>query len=120
MKLDVGQKVALVAASFVAVVLCIMAGSSASGGGGPGFNSQNNGNHFGEAAAGGPGFGQGNNSGGEGTANGRSIASDAASGRSDGQASLFHSSDKEEVIEPDVDTATGKARNEGERDTNQA
>jgi len=59
MKLDVGQKLALAAASFVAVALCVIAGSSASGGGGPGFSSQNNpgmqGSQFGQSAASGTG-----------------------------------------------------------------
>jgi hypothetical protein len=121
MKSDVGQRVALAAASFVAVVLCIVAGSSASGGGGWGSNSQNNpgmqGNHLGQAASG-PGFGQGNNSGVEGSANGRSIASDASSGRSGDHTSFFSPVAKEEVIDTDVDKGRAKATNQGERDAN--
>jgi hypothetical protein len=124
MKLDVGQKVALAAASFIAVAVCIIAGSAASGGGGPGSNSPNNpgiqGNHFGQTAGGGPGFGQGNNSGVEGSGNSRSIASDASSGRSDVHTSFFQSSDKEEAIDIDVDKGREKAGNQGGRDTNQA
>jgi len=124
MKLNIGQKLALAAASFVAVALCIIAGSSASGGGGPGFSSQNNpgiqGNQFGRAAAsdsgtqptaGGPGFGPGNNPGVEGSAYGRSTASDASSGRSDGHdASFFHSSNAEEVSDTGADSGKRKGK----------
>ena len=42
MKLNVSEKIAIGAASCVAVVLYIIAGSSAKGGGGPGFGPQNN------------------------------------------------------------------------------
>jgi len=88
------------------------------------------GSQFGRAAAsgtgtqptqGGPGFGPGNNPGVEGSAYGRSTASDASSGRSDGHnASFFHSSEKEEVIDTEADSGRGKARSEEERDTNHA
>jgi hypothetical protein len=134
MKLNIEQKLTVAAASCIGVVLFVIAGSSASGGGGPGFSSQNNpgmqGSQFGQAAAsgtgtqptqGGPGFGPGNNPGVEGSAYGRSTASDASSGRSDGHdASFFHSSEKEEVIDTDADSGKGKARSEEERDTNHA
>jgi hypothetical protein len=133
MKLSVSEKIAVGAASYVAVVLLIIAGSSARGGG-PGFGSQNNpglqGSQFGRAAAsdtgtqpaqGGPGFGAGNNPGVDGSAYGRSTASDASSGRSNGQgASFFHSSDKEEVIDTDADSEKGKGKSAKERETNRA
>ena len=126
MKLDIGQKLALAAAGFVAVALCIIAGSSASGGDGP------HGNQFGRGAAnesetqpnaGDPGFGRGNNPGVDGGANDRSIASDASSGRSDGHDPSSHSSsagDKEEVIDTNADSGNRKARSEEERATNDA
>jgi hypothetical protein len=117
MKLDIAQKLALAAAAFVAVALCIIAGSSAKGGGGP------QGNQFGRASAGGPGFGPGNNPGVDGGANGRSIASDASSSRSDGHEASSHSGsvgDKEEVIDTNADGGSGKARSEEERATNDA
>jgi hypothetical protein len=120
MRLNAGQKLALAAACFVPVALCIIAGSSASGGGGQG-------NQFGRGAASGtagsPGFGPGNNPGVEGSANGRSIASDASAGRSDGHEASSHSgsaSDKEEAIDTDVDSGRGKAGSEEKRDTNDA
>src|SRR5947209_7464376 len=133
MKLNVRRKLALAAASFVAVALCVT-GSSASGGGGPGFSSQNNpgmqGSQFGQAAAsgtgtqptqGGPGFGPGNNPGVDGSAYGRSTASDASSGRSDGHdASFFHSNNQEEVINTDADSGKGKGKSAEERDANHA
>src|SRR5207247_11374978 len=116
LKLNIEQKLTTAAASCIGVVLFVIAGSSASGGGGPGFSSQNNpgmqGSQFGQAAASGagtqptqcgPGFGPGNNPGTHGSANGRSIASDASSGRSSNHdASFFHSSEKEEVIDADT------------------
>jgi hypothetical protein len=134
MKLNIEQKVTVAAASCIGVVLFVIAGSSASGGGGPGFSSQNNpgmqGSQFGQAAAsgtgtqptqGGPGFGPGNNPGIEGSAYGRSTASDASSGRSDSHdASFFHSSDKEEVIDTDAESGKGKAKSEEARQTNHA
>src|SRR6266702_2874337 len=121
MKLSIAQTLTAAAASVIGVALFIIAGSSANGGGGPGFSSQNNpgvqGSQFGQAAAngtgtqptsGGPGFGPGNNPGVEGSAYGRSTASDASSGRSDGHdASFFHSSEKEEVIDTDADSGKG-------------
>ncbi len=134
MKLNIEEKITVAAASCIGVVLFVIAGSSASGGGGPGFSSQNNpgmqGSQFGQAAAsgtgiqptqGGPGFGPGNNPGVEGSAYGRSTASDASSGRSDGHdASFFHSSEKEEVIDTDADSGKGKAKSEEARQTNHA
>jgi hypothetical protein len=129
MKLNIEQKLTVAAASCLGVVLFVIAGSSASGGGGPGFSSQNNpgmqGSQFGRAAAsgtgtqptqGGPGFGPGNNPGLEGSAYGRSIASDASGGRSDGHdAHSGSSGDKEEVVDTDADKGKGKARSEEER-----
>jgi hypothetical protein len=134
MKLNIEEKLTVAAASCIGVVLFVIAGSSASGGGGPGFSSQNNpgmqGSQFGRAAAsgtgtqpteGGPGFGPGNNPGVEGSANGRSIASDASGGRSDGHdAHSGSASDKEEVIDTDADSEKGKARSEESRQTNDA
>jgi hypothetical protein len=134
MKLNIEEKLTVTAASCIGVVLFVIAGSSASGGGGPGFSSQNNpgmqGSQFGQAAAsgtgtqptqGGPGFGPGNNPGVEGSANGRSIASDASGGRSDGHdAHSGSASDKEEVIDTDADSEKGKARSEESRQTNDA
>ena len=135
MKLNIEEKLTVAAASCIGVVLFVIAGSSASGGGGPGFSSQNNpgmqGSQFGQAAAngtgtqptqGGPGFGPGNNPGVEGSAYGRSTASDASSGRSDGHdASFFHSSEKEEeVIDTEADNGKGKARSEESRQTDHA
>jgi hypothetical protein len=134
MKLNIEEKLTVAAASCIGVVLFAIAGSSASGGGGPGFSSQNNpgmqGSQFGRAAAsgtgtqpaeGGPGFGPGNNPGVEGSANGRSIASDASGGRSDGHdAHSGSASDKEEVIDTDADSEKGKARSEESRQTNDA
>src|SRR5205809_5923135 len=119
MKLNIAQKLTLAATPCIAAILYVVAGSSASGGG-PGFSSQNNpgmqGSQFGQAAAsgagtqptqGGPGFGPGNNPGIEGSAYGRSTASDASAGRSiSHDASFFHSSEKEEVI--DTDAESGK------------
>jgi hypothetical protein len=88
------------------------------------------GSQFGQAAAsgtgiqptaGGPGFGQGNNPGVEGSAYGRSTASGASSGRSDGHgANSGSDSEKEEVIDTDAASGKGKARSEEERDTNHA
>jgi hypothetical protein len=131
MKLDIRQKLALATASFVAVALCIIAGSAS--GGGPGFGPQNNpgmqGSQFGQAAArgfgtqptqGGPGFGADNNPGVSGSAYGRSIASEASSGRSDSRNGAFQgasSGAKEEVIDSDADSGNGKARSKGERET---
>src|SRR6266849_1372260 len=128
MKLSILQTLTAAAASCIGVALFIIAGSSASGGGGPGFSSQNNpgmqGSQFGQAAAngtgtqstaGGPGFGPGNNPGVEGSAYGRSIANDASSGRAGGQSSH---SEREEVI--DTDSDNGKARSEEARETNHA
>ncbi len=128
MKLSIAQTLTAAAASCIGVALFIIAGSSASGGGGPGFSSQNNpgmqGSQFGQAAAngtgtqstaGGPGFGPGNNPGVEGSAYGRSIANDASSGRAGGQSSH---SEREEVI--DTDSDNGKARSEEARETNHA
>jgi hypothetical protein len=125
MKLDVSEKIAVGAASCVAVALCVIAWSSAHGGG-PGFGAQNNpgmqGNQFGQAAAsgigtqptqGGPGFGPGNNPGVEGNAYGRSIASQASSGRSDGH----DSSSSEEVVDTDGGGGKGKARSEQVHET---
>jgi hypothetical protein len=134
MKLNVGQKLAVAAASYVTVALFVVAGSSARGGGGPGFSSQNNpgvqGSQFGQGAAsgtgtqptqGGPGFGPGNNPGVEGSAYGRSIASDASGGNSDGhEAHSGSASDKEEAVDTDANNGKGKARSEEERDTNHA
>jgi hypothetical protein len=131
MKLSVSEKIAVGAASCVAVALCLIAGSSASGGGGPGFGPQNNpgmqGSQFGQAAAsgagaqptqGGPGFGPGNNPGVEGSAYGRSTASDASSGRLDRHdTGFFHSSSQEEVIDTDVDSGKAKDKRAQERDT---
>jgi hypothetical protein len=127
MKLNVSEKIAVVAASCVAVVLFIIAGSSARGGGGPGFGPQNNpgtqGSQFGRAAAsgtgaqptqGGPGFGPGNNPGVDGSAYGRSTASDASGGRSDGHGASSNSG-SEEVVDTDADNGKGKARSEEER-----
>ena len=129
MKLDIGQKLALATPSFVAVALCIIAGSSASGGG-PGFGPQNNpgvqASQFGHAAAGGfgtqptqggSGFGADNNPGVSGSAYGRSIASDASSGRSDarnGAVQAGSSGVKEEAIDTDADSGNGKARSKRE------
>jgi hypothetical protein len=132
--MNIEQKATIAAASCIGVVLFVIAGSSASGSGGPGFSSQNNpgmqGNQFGRAAAsgtgtqpaeGGPGFGPGNNPGVEGSANGRSIASDASGGRPDGHdAHSGSASDKEEVIDTDPDSEKGKARSEESRQTNDA
>jgi hypothetical protein len=135
MKLSIEEKLTVAAASCIGVVLFVIAGSSASGGGAPGFSAQNNpgiqGSQFGQAAAsgtgtqptqGGPGFGPGNNPGVEGSAYGRSTASDASSGRSDGHdASFFHSSGKEEEeIDTEADSGKGKARSEEARETNHA
>src|SRR5207248_475590 len=134
MKLNIEQKVTVTAASCIGVVLFVIAGSSASGGGGPGFSSQDNpgmqGSQFGQAAAsgagteptqGGPGFGPGNNPGIEGSAYGRSTASDASSGRSSNHdASFFHSSEKEEVIDTDAESEKGKAKSEEARQRNHA
>jgi len=134
MKLNIEEKLTVAAASCIGVVLFVIAESSASGGGGPGFSSQNNpgmqGSQFGQAAAsgtgtqpteGGPGFGPGNNPGVEGSAYGRSTASDASSGRSDGHdAHSGSASDKEEVIDTDPDSEKGKARSEESRQTNDA
>jgi hypothetical protein len=134
MKLKIEEKLTVAAASCIGVVLFVIAGSSASGGGGPGFSSQNNpgmqGSQFGQAAAsgagaqptqGGPGFGPGNNPGVEGSAYGRSTASDASSGRSDGHdAHSGSASDKEEVIDTDGDSEKGKARSGEPRQTNDA
>jgi hypothetical protein len=127
MKLNVSEKIAVGAASCVAVALCVIAWSSARGGGGPGFGSQNNpgmqGSQFGQAAAngvgtqptnGGPGFGPGNNPGVEGNAYGRSIASQASSGRSDGH----DSSSSEEVVDTDGGSGKGKAGSEQVHETN--
>ncbi len=123
MKLNNAQNLTLAAACSIAIASFIIAKSSASGGGGPGFGSQNNpgmqGSQFGRATAngtgtqpteGGPGFGPGNNPGVEGSAYGRSIASDASSGRSDGHASFFHSSNAEEVIDTDADSGKAKGK----------
>jgi hypothetical protein len=134
MKLNIEEKLTVAAAFCIGVVLFVIAGSSASGGGGPGFSSQNNpgmqGSQFGQAAAsgtgtqpteGGSGFGPGNNPGVEGSANGRSIASDASGRRSDGHVAHSGSaSDKEEVIDTDADSEKGKARSEDSRQTNDA
>jgi hypothetical protein len=134
MKLNLEQKLALGAASYVVVVLVIIAGSSARGGGGPGFSSQNNpgmqGSAFGRAAAsgtgtlptqGGPGFGPGNNPGVDGNAYGRSTASDASSGRSDSHSGgFFHSSNQEEVVDTDADSAKGQGKSAEGHDTNHA
>lgn len=135
MKLDIGQKLALATASFVAVASCIIAGPPA-GGGGPGFGPQNNpgmqASQFGQAAAGGfgtqptqggPGFGASNNPGVSGSAYGRSIASDASSGRSDARNGAVQggsSGGKEEVIDTEADSGQGKARSKGERETHNA
>src|SRR6266480_3638109 len=135
MKLNLSQKVAVAATCYVAVVLVIISGSSARGGG-PGFSSQNNpgiqGSQFGRAAAsgtgtqptqGGPGFGAGNNPGVDGSAYGRSTASDASSGRSDGHdAGFFHSksNNAEEVMVTDADSGKGKGKSAEERDANHA
>ena len=126
MKLNVSEKIAVGAASCVAMVLCIIAGPSARGGGGPGFGSQSNpgmqGSQFGQAAAsgvgtqptvGGPGFGPGNNPGVDGSAYGRSIASEASSGRSDGHGS----SSSEEVVDTDAGSGKGKTGSESVRET---
>jgi len=88
------------------------------------------GSQFGRAAAsgtgtqptqGGPGFGPGNNPGVEGSAYGRSTASDASGGRSDGHdASFFHSNNREEVIDTDADSGKGKGKSAEERDANHA
>jgi hypothetical protein len=134
MKLNIEEKLTVAAASCIGVVLFVIAESSASGGGGPGFSSQNNpgmqGSQFGQAAAsgtgtqptgGGPGFGPGNNPGVDASAYGRSTASDASSGRSDGHGAHSGSaSDKEEVIDTDPDSEKGKARSEESRQTNDA
>jgi len=126
MKLSIAQTLTVAASSCIGLALFIIAGSSANGGGGPGFSSQNNpgmqGSQFGQAAAngtgtqptsGGPGFGPGNNPGVEGSAYGRSIANDASSGRAG-------SSGREEVIDTDSDNGKGKARSEEARETNHA
>jgi hypothetical protein len=126
MKLNLSEKIAVGAASCVAVALCVIAGSSARAGGGPGFGSQNNpgmqGSQFGQAAAsgigtqptqGGPGFGPGNNPGVDGSAYGRSIASNASSGRSDGH----DSSSSEDVVDTDAGTGKGKAGSEAVHET---
>ena len=126
MKSSIAQTLTAAAASCIGVALFIIAGSSASGGGGPGFGSQNNpgmqGSQFGQAAAngtgtqptsGGPGFGPGNNPGVEGSAYGRSIANDASSGRAGG-------SEREQVISTDSDSGKVKARSEEARETNDA
>jgi hypothetical protein len=122
MKLHIAQKLALAAAAFVAVALCIVAGSSAIGGGSP------QGNQFGRAAASGSGTqpnagGPGNNPGVDGGANGQSIAGNASSGRSDGHDSSSHSGsagDKEEVIDTNADSGNGKASSEQQPATNDA
>src|SRR5207244_13365292 len=135
MKLNLSQKVAVAATCYVAVVLVIISGSSARGGG-PGFSSQNNpgiqGSQFGRAAAsgtgtqptqGGPGFGAGNNPAVDGSAYGRSTASDGSCGRSDGHdAALFHSKSSNAEQRIDTDAASGKGRRESAeaRDTNHA
>ena len=134
-KLNIEEKLTVAAASCIGMVLFLIAGSSASGGGGPGFSSQNNpgmqGSQFGQATAsgtgtqptaGGPGFGPGNNPGVEGSAYGRSTASDASGGRSDGHdAHSGSASDKEEeVIDTEADNGKGKARSEEARETNHA
>jgi hypothetical protein len=124
MKSSITQTLTIAVASGLGVALFLIAGSPANGGGGPGFNSQNNpgteASQFGRAAAsgtgtqpvqGGPGFGPGNNPGIEGSAYGRSTASDASSGRSDGHgASFFHSSNAEEVIDTDADSGKTKGK----------
>src|SRR5207249_10580324 len=70
---------------------------------------------------GGPGFGPGNNPGTEGSANGRSIASDASGGKSDGHDAHSGSvSDKKEVIDTDADREKGKAKSEEARQRNHA
>jgi hypothetical protein len=134
MKLNSAQNVTLAVACCIAIASFIVAGSSARGGGGPGFGPQNNpgtqGSAFGRAAAsdtgtqptqGGPGFGPGNNPGVDGSAYGRSTTSDASSGRSDGHgASFFHSNNAEEVIDTDADSGKGKGKSAEERDANHA
>jgi len=132
--MNIEQKLTVAAASCIGVVLFVIAGSSAHGGGGPGFGPQNNpgmqGSQFGQAAAsgteaqptqGGPGFGPGNNPGVQGSANGRSITSDASGGRSDGHdAHSGSASDKEEVMDTEADNEKGKARSEESGQTNDA
>jgi hypothetical protein len=126
MKLNVSERLAVGAASCIAVALCIIAGSAACGGGGPGFGSQNNpgtqGSQFGQAAAnssgtqpaqGGPGFGPGNNPGVDGRAYGRSIASDASGGRFDGH----DANSSEDVVDTDARSGKGKAGSEQVRET---
>jgi hypothetical protein len=126
MKLNVSEKIAVGAASFIAVALCIIAGSSVRGGGGPGFGSQNNpgmqGSQFGQATAngigtqptaGGPGFGPGNNPGVDGSAYGRSIASKASCGRADGH----DSTSSDEVVDTDAASGKGKTGAESVRET---
>lgn len=128
MKLNVSEKIAVGAASYVAVVLFISAGSSARGGGGPGFGPQNNpgmqGSQFGRAAAtgtgaqptqGGPGFGPGNNPGVDGSAYGRSTASDASGGRSDSRGASSNFGSEEVSVDTAADHGKGRARNEDER-----
>jgi hypothetical protein len=128
MKLNVSEKIAVGAASCVAVVLFISAGSSATGGGGPGFGPQNNpgmqGSQFGRAAAsgtgaqptqGGPGFGPGNNPGVDGSAYGRSTASDASGGRSDSRGPSSNFGSEEVAVDTAADHGKGRARNEDER-----
>jgi hypothetical protein len=57
--LNIEEKLTVTAASRIGIVLFVIAGSSVSGGGGPGFSSQNNpgmqGSQFGRAAASGTG-----------------------------------------------------------------
>ena len=130
MKLSIAETLTVTASSCIGVALFIIAGSSASGGGGPGFGSQNNpgiqGSQFGQATAsgagtqpttGGPGFGSGNNPGVVGSAYGRSIANDASSGRADSGSSH---SEREEVINTDSGSGKGNAKSEEERTTNRA
>jgi hypothetical protein len=129
MKSSIPQTLTIAVASGLGVALFILAGSPANGGGGPGFNSQNNpgtqASQFGRAAAsgtgiqpvqGGPGFGPGNNPGVEGSTYGRSIASEASSGKSDGHgASFFHSSNAEEVSDTDADSGKTKGKSAEDR-----
>ena len=134
MKLNSAQNVILATACCIAIASFIIAGSSARGGGGPGFGAGNNpgtqGSAFGRAAAsgtgtqptqGGPGFGPGNNPGVDGSAYGRTTASDASSGKSDGHdASFFRSNNAEEVSDTEADTGKTKGKSVERDDTNHA
>src|SRR5436190_24176129 len=82
------------------------------------------GSQFGQAAAsgtgtqrikGGPGFGRGNNPGVDGSAYGRSTASDASGGRSDSSGPSSNFGSEEVAVDTAADHGKGKGRSEEER-----